>query len=54
VLGTLVDIVPGERDVWVVETDEGEAWVVATRENVRRVDHEAGVVVLAAGALTTQ
>ena len=53
VLGTLVDIVPGERDVWVVQTDDGEAWVVATRENVRRVDHEAGVVVLAAGALST-
>jgi hypothetical protein len=46
------EVVPGERDVWVVETDEGEAWVVASRANVVEVDHLRGVVVLAAGALS--
>ena len=51
-LGTLADIVPGERDIWVVTTDAGEAFFIATPETLRRVDTDAGVVVIADGALT--
>lgn len=51
-LGTLADVVPGERDVWVVETPEGEAWLVATPENVLGVDVVARVVRVADDALS--
>ena len=51
VLGTLRDVVAGERDVWVIDTDHGEAFVLATPENVIEVDHERGVIVVAGGAL---
>ncbi len=52
VLGTLVDVVPGHKDVWVVQTDAGEAFLLPSPESVKRVDEEAGVIVVAAGALT--
>jgi 16S rRNA processing protein RimM len=53
VLGTLADVVPGERDVWVVEMDHGEAFLLPGPDTVLRVDPEAGVIVVAAGALAT-
>lgn len=52
VLGTLRDVVHGERDVWVVDTDHGEAFLVASGDNVLEVDHERGVIVVASGALS--
>lgn len=52
VLGTLEDVVPGERDVWVVATDAGEAFLVPSADTVLRVDHEAGVIVVRPGALS--
>lgn len=51
-LGTLVDVIAGDRDVWVVKTEGGEAFFIATSDSLRRVDHEAGVVIIATGALT--
>lgn len=52
VLGTLADVVPGARDVWVVDTDAGEAFLLPSPEVVLRVDHEAGVIVVKSGALS--
>ena len=54
-LGTLRDVASGGAgacDVWVIDTDGGEAFVVATPENILRVDHEAGVIVVARAALS--
>lgn len=51
VLGTLADVVPGERDVWVVAMDQGEGFLLPGPDTVVRVDPEAGVIVVAAGAL---
>jgi len=51
VLGTLADVVPGERDVWVVAMDHGEGFLLPGPDTVLRVDPEAGVIVVAAGAL---
>lgn len=53
VLGTLVDVVPGERDVWVVQTPSGEGYLLASPETVRSVDLDLRVVTVAQGALTT-
>lgn len=50
-LGELVDVVAGDRDVWVVATDHGDAWVLATPENIVDVNLESGTIVLRAGAL---
>ncbi|MFZ5477275.1 MAG: ribosome maturation factor RimM [Myxococcota bacterium] len=50
-LGTLADVVTGEKDVWVIETPAGEAYVVATKENVLSVRPDR--IVLRAGALET-
>lgn len=50
VLGTLADVVPGERDVWVVAMDQGEGFLLPGPDTVVRVDPEAGVIVVAAGA----
>jgi 16S rRNA processing protein RimM len=52
VLGTLSDVVPGERDVWVVALDQGDAFLLPGPDTVLRVDPEAGVIVVAEGALT--
>jgi 16S rRNA processing protein RimM len=52
VLGTLTDVVPGDRDVWVVELDQGEAFLLPGPDTVLRVDPDAGVIVVASGALT--
>jgi 16S rRNA processing protein RimM len=51
-VGTILDVVPGERDVWVVQTDAGEAYVIASPENIVSVDIAARRVVIASGALT--
>ncbi|MBM4367885.1 MAG: 16S rRNA processing protein RimM [Deltaproteobacteria bacterium] len=54
-IGTLRDVActaGGARDVWVIDTDGGEAFVVATPENILRVDHEAGVIVVARAAVS--
>ncbi|MDP2306405.1 MAG: ribosome maturation factor RimM [Pseudomonadota bacterium] len=52
-LGKVSDVVAGqERDVWVIETDAGQAFVVASPENVRSVDVPGRRVVLAVGALS--
>ena len=48
-LGKLADVYPGERDIWVIATPEGEQYVIASPENVLAV--EADRIVLAAGAL---
>ncbi|MBM4389931.1 MAG: 16S rRNA processing protein RimM [Deltaproteobacteria bacterium] len=53
-IGTLRDVAStagGARDVWVIDTNGGEAFVVATPENILRVDHEAGVIVVARAAV---
>ena len=50
-LGELVDVVAGDRDVWVVATDHGDAWVLASPENIVDVDLETGTIILRAGAL---
>jgi 16S rRNA processing protein RimM len=50
--GTVLDVVPGQRDVWVIDTPAGEAYVLASPENILSVDVAARRVVLAAGALT--
>lgn len=52
VLGTLADVVSGERDIWVVDTDAGEGFLLPGPDTVRRVDAEAGVVVVARGAVS--
>ncbi len=53
-LGKLADVVNGPaHDVWVVETEGGEAFVLATPENVKSVDVAAGRIVIADGALDT-
>lgn len=50
-LGTLADVVAGERDVWVIERPDGsEAYVLAAPEAVLKVDLGAGEIVLADGA----
>lgn len=51
VLGTLADVVSGERDVWVVDTDAGEAFFFPGPDTVRQVDAERGVVVVAPGSV---
>ncbi len=52
-VGTLVDVVTGqEHDIWVVQTDAGEGFVVASPDNIRSVDVAARRVVIAAGALS--
>ncbi len=53
VLGTLADVVPGDRDVWVIALDSGDGFLLPGPDTVLRVDPEAGVIVVAAGALTT-
>jgi 16S rRNA processing protein RimM len=50
-LGEIVDVVQGDRDVWVVRTGTGDAFVVATPENVVEVDLDVGRVVVSVGAL---
>lgn len=52
-LGVLANVVAGERDVWVLNTPTGEAWVLASPENIRTVDLGARRVVVAAGVLST-
>ena len=50
--GAVVEIVAGDRDVWIIETVDGEdAFVVATSKTVLRVDVAGGVVVVAGDAL---
>jgi len=51
-LGKLREVVPGARDIWVVETDVGRAIVLATSENIVEVDLASGEVVIADGAWT--
>ena len=51
--GELTDVVAGGVDVWVVATAEGDAFVVAQRENVVTVDVLGRRVVVREGALTT-
>lgn len=50
-LGTLADVIAGEKDIWVIDTPAGEAFVIASPETVRRVDVAGGRIVLADGAL---
>lgn len=50
-LGTLTDVITGEKDVWVIDTPDGEAFVIASPETVRKVDVPGGRIVLADGAL---
>jgi 16S rRNA processing protein RimM len=53
-LGTLADVVSGEKDIWVVETPDGdEAWIVATPETVRSVDVAARRITVARGAISS-
>ncbi|MDP2317247.1 MAG: ribosome maturation factor RimM [Pseudomonadota bacterium] len=52
-LGTLIDVVTGqERDIWVIQTDAGEGFVIASPENVRSVDVAGRRVVVATGAMS--
>lgn len=51
-LGVLVDVVNSpSHDIWVVNTDAGEAFVLATPENVVSVDVPNRRIVIADGAL---
>lgn len=51
-LGVLVDVVNSPaHDIWVVNTDAGEAFVLATPENVVSVDVPSRRIVIADGAL---
>lgn len=50
-LGEIVDVVAGDRDVWVVETGEGEGFLLAIPENVLDVDLEQGRVVVRPGSV---
>jgi 16S rRNA processing protein RimM len=52
-MGTLEDVVSGERDVWVLALPDGtEGFLVATPEAVRLVDPAAGRIVVARGAVS--
>jgi len=52
-LGTLADVVTGqERDIWVVQTDSGEGFVIASPENIVSVDVPGRRLVVAVGALS--
>jgi 16S rRNA processing protein RimM len=52
-LGTLADVVAGkERDIWVIQTDAGEGFVIASPENVVSVDVPGRRLVVAVGALS--
>lgn len=50
-VGRLTEVIAGQKDVWVVETDEGEAFFVPTPETVVRVDVAGGKIVVSADAL---
>lgn len=50
-LGEIADVVAGERDVWVVETGDGEHYLAATPENILDVDLELGRVTIRREAL---
>lgn len=51
-LGTLADVVNGPaHDIWVIDTVDGEAFVLATPENVVSVDVPNRRIVIADGAL---
>lgn len=50
-LGEIVDVVAGDRDVWVVELGDGEGFLLAIPENVLDVDLEQGRVVVRKGAV---
>ncbi len=51
VLGTLSEVISGDRDVWVIATDGEDAFLLPGAETVLRIDAEAGVIVVARGAL---
>lgn len=50
-LGSLADVVLGERDIWVIDTPEGEAWLLAVADTIRSVDLDARRVVVRPGAV---
>jgi hypothetical protein len=41
-----------ERDIWVIQTDAGEGFVIASPENVVSVDVPGRRLVVAVGALS--
>ncbi len=50
-IGKLEDVVSGDRDIWVIATPGGEElYLMASPENVRDVDLEAGRLVVLKGA----
>ena len=52
-LGILADVVAAqERDIWVVQTDTGEGFVIASPENIVSVDVPGRRLVVAVGALS--
>lgn len=51
VLGTLEDVVPGERDVWVIDAGEEPMFVVAEPGSILKVDLKARRIVVAAAAV---
>lgn len=50
-LGEIIDVVAGDKDVWIVQTGTGEGFVLATAENIVDVDVDAGRVVVRPGAV---
>lgn len=52
--GTVVEIVPGERDVWVLERDGNEAFLIAGPGVVQEVDVAGKRVVVAVGAVAAE
>lgn len=50
-LGEIVDVVAGDRDVWVVQTGEAEGYLLAIPENIVDVDLEQGRVLVRKGAV---
>lgn len=53
-IGALADVIPGAKDIWVIETDQGEELMVASVENVVSVDVPGRRIVVAEGALASE
>lgn len=50
-VGEIADVVLGERDIWVLDTPHGEAWLVAVADTIRSVDLPARRVVVRPGSV---
>ena len=53
-LGVLTEVMPGVKDVWVLDTDAGEKMMIASLENVLAVDLVGRRIVVSADALSEE